>query len=79
MFLDSYVYYFNLNFSADIVKKCLEKNEMYSLILSEKQRKLLKDFVELLSIFEIFTKYVQGEYYPTLNTMILFRSEILEK
>lgn len=67
------------SFITDIVKKCLEKNGLYSFILSDKQKTLLKDFVELLSIFEIFTKVVQSEFYPTMNTMLLFRSDILEK
>lgn len=73
-FYIAYVRYF-----TDVVKKCLEKHQLYSLIVSEKQKVLLKEFVELLSTFEVLTKYAQSEYYPTLNTMLLFRSDIIEK
>lgn len=51
----------------------------YNLILTDEELDLLKDVVEILEIFEIFTIHVQGEYYPTLNSVVLFRSEIKSK
>lgn len=40
---------------------------------------ILEDLVELLEVFQIFTTYIQGEKYPTLNSVVLFRTEIIKK
>lgn len=53
--------------------------KLYHLILLDEEIALLKDLVEVLEIFEVFTIHVQGEYYPTLNSIVLFRSEIKSK
>lgn len=66
-------------FSADIVRRCLEGRKKYNLILTNNELALTKDLIELLGIFEIFTVHIQGQTYPTLNSIILFRSEIKSK
>lgn len=70
---------FDFSKFADIIRRCLEKNKEYGLIMSEDELNFLRDFVELLEVFQIFTTYAQGEYFPTLNSMILFRTEIIKK
>lgn len=64
---------------TDIIRKCLEKNKEYDLLMRDEELVLLKDFVDLMKTFKVFTEYSQGEYYPTLNAMILFRTEIINK
>lgn len=64
---------------AACIKRCLEKMKSYELILTDDELQLLKDLVEILEIFEIFTVHVQEEYYPTMNSIVLFRSEIKAK
>lgn len=62
-----------------IVKRCLELYEFYDLILNSEDLALLSDYVQLLSLFEVFTAYAQGKNYPTMNSVLLFRTEIIEK
>lgn len=62
-----------------IVKKLLVKYGFYELILSNEEVLLLEHLVELLEVFEVFTKFVQGEFYPTLNSIVLFRTEIIDR
>lgn len=64
---------------ADVVKRCLELSEDYDLILNKKELEMLSDYVKLLDVFNIFTVYVQAKNYPTMNSIMLFRSEIIEK
>lgn len=64
---------------VDIIKRCLEITGDYNLILNEVEWELLERYVELLKVFEIFTVHVQARNYPTMNTIILFRSEIVER
>lgn len=71
-----FLLYFNF---IVIVKKVLVKYGYYDLILSSGELELLDHFVELLEIFEDFTKYIQGESYPTQNSVILFRTEIIDR
>lgn len=51
----------------------------YDLLLSNEELELLGNFVELLEVFEVFTKFIQGEFYPTLNSIVLFRTEIINR
>lgn len=67
------------NFRPAIVKRCLEINECYDLILNNDDLKLLSDYVDLLANFEVFTSYVQADSYPTMNSILLFRTEIIQK
>lgn len=48
----------------------------YEYILSINEIALLKGLVELLEVFNIFTVFIQGNQYPTMNTMALFCTEI---
>lgn len=59
-----------------IIKKCLEHHAAYELILSRSELTLLGRIVEVLEVFNTFTKYIQGSIYPTLNSLILFYVEI---
>lgn len=61
------------------MKKCLERIEKYDLILTKGEVSLLEGLVELLDIFNIFTKYIQGNSYPTMNCVLLFYTEIEER
>lgn len=72
----TYVFFLQL---LDIIRRCLERNKEYDLIMRETEIKFLEDFVEVLEVFQVFTSYVQGDRFPTLNTLILFRSEIINK
>lgn len=69
----------NFQFPAEIVRRCLEGMKKYELILTDDDLILLKHLVELMGIFEIFTVHIQGQTYPTLNSIVLFRSEIKSK
>lgn len=53
--------------------------ETYDLILTRNELLLLEGLVELLDVFNIFTKYIQGNSYPTMNTVLLFYTEIQER
>lgn len=64
---------------ADIVKRCLEITENYDLIPNEEEWELLARYVDLLKVFEVFTVNVQAKNYPTMNSIILFRSEIVDR
>lgn len=57
----------------------MEAVKKYDLILTEEDSNLLKDLVEIMEIFEIFNVHIQGQTYPTLNSIVLFRSEIISK
>lgn len=46
---------------AEIVRRCLEGLKKYELILTDDELELLKQFVELMEIFEIFTVHIQGQ------------------
>lgn len=62
-----------------IIKKCLQRMEKYELILTSEELLLLAGLVELLDVFNIFTKYIQGNSYPTMNTVALFYTEIEDR
>lgn len=53
--------------------------EKYELILKGDELSLLAELVELLDVFNVFTKYIQGNSYPTMNTVALFYTEIEER
>lgn len=40
---------------------------------------LLNGLVELLDVFNVFTIFIQGCEYPTMNTMVLFYTEIEDR
>lgn len=40
---------------------------------------LLNGVVELLDIFNVFTTFIQANEYPTMNTFVLFYSEITDR
>lgn len=56
----------------------LEETENYDLILNRSELGLLEGLIELLEIFNVFTKFMQGQNYATMNTLALFRTEIYE-
>lgn len=62
--------------NKSIIKKGLENLEKYNLIMSPDEQALLSGLVELLEIFEIFSTFSQGNEYPTINTFVLFYTEI---
>lgn len=51
----------------------------YEYILSINEIALLNGLIELLDVFNIFTIFIQGCEYPTMNTMALFYTEIEDK
>lgn len=53
--------------------------EKYNLILDRSELSLLEGLVELLDVFNVFTKYIQGNFYPTMNTVLLFYTEIEDR
>lgn len=59
-----------------IIKKCLENRGSYEQILNRTQIALLGRIVEMLEVFNTFTKYIQANSYPTLNSLVLFYVEI---
>lgn len=62
-----------------MIKKLLEETENYDLILNRSELTLLEGLVELLEVFSIFTKYIQGQEYATINTLALFHTEIKDR
>lgn len=73
------IFYFFTRLITDIIKRCLEITGNYDLILNEDDWELLTRYVEILKVFEVFTVHVQARNYPTMNSMILFRSEIVDR
>lgn len=69
---------FDLIVCAGIVKKVLQDGECYELILNRTELALLEGLVNLLEVFNVFTKFIQGQEYATINTVALFRSEITD-
>lgn len=51
----------------------------YEYILSTSEMALLEGLVELLDVFNIFTIYVQGNQYQTMNTMVLFYTKMEDR
>lgn len=58
-----------------IVKKCLQDNERYELILNANETMLLSHLVELLEVFHTITKFIQGDSYATHNLLPIFYTE----
>lgn len=61
-----------------IIRKILETTENYDLILSRAEIQLLEGFSKILEIFNVFTSSIQAQKYPTMNTLALFYSEIMD-
>lgn len=53
--------------------------EKYDLILNRNEIALLGGVNELLDIFNVFTTFIQGNEYPTMNTFVLFYAEIEDR
>lgn len=53
--------------------------EKYDLILTSDELLLLAGLVELLDVFNVFTKFIQGNSYATMNTVALFYTEIEDR
>lgn len=53
--------------------------EKYDLIMNRNELSLLGGLVDLLDVFNIFTTFIQGNDYPTLNTFALFYAEINDR
>lgn len=60
------------------MKKILEESDDYDLILNRSELTLLEGMVELLEVFNVFTKFIQGQDYATMNTLALFHTEICD-
>ena len=56
----------------------LQETENYDLILNRSELGLLEGLIGLLEVFDVFTKFMQGQDYVTINTLALFRTEIYE-
>lgn len=65
--------------NSSIIKKALEKMEKYDLIMNRNELALLDGVVELLDIFNVFTTFMQGKEYTTINTFVLFYTEIVDR
>lgn len=59
-----------------IIKVALQKLEKYDLIMNRKELALLDGVIDLLDVFNVFTTFMQGNQYPTINTFVLFHTEI---
>lgn len=57
----------------------MEKIEHYDLILTKNDLSLLDGLVDLLDVFNVFSSFIQGNSYPTLNTFVLFYAEISDR
>lgn len=44
--------------------------------MNQNEMALLGGVIDLLDIFNVFTTFIQGNQYPTLNTFVLFYTEI---
>lgn len=44
--------------------------------MTNEENQLIGGLVELLEVFSVFTKYIQGDKYPTLNILPIFYSEV---
>lgn len=62
-----------------IIRKAFEEMGKYEYILDVNELALLEGMIELLDVFNVFTIYVQGDKYPTMNTMVLFYAEIEDR
>lgn len=67
------------NKNVGIIRKAFEDMGKYNYILTTSEMTLLHGMIELLDIFNVFTVYVQGDQYPTMNTMALFYTEIEDR
>lgn len=65
--------------NSSIIKKALETMEHYDLIMNRKESELLDGIVDMLDIFNVFTTFVQGNEFPTINTFVLFYTEIVDR
>lgn len=65
--------------NSSIIKKALENMEQYDLIMNRDELQLLDGIIDLLDIFNVFTTFVQGNEYPTMNTFVLFYAEIVDR
>lgn len=61
------------------IRKAFEEMGKYEYILSISEMALLDGMVHLLDVFNVFTIYVQGNQYPTINTMALFYTEMVDR
>lgn len=57
----------------------MEHTQEYALILTRNEIDLLTGIVELLESFNVFTTYIQGSEYVTINTLVLFYTEIRDR
>lgn len=64
------------NVLTGVIRKVLEQTENYDLILNRHEIDLLHGLCSILEVFNIFTKSIQAQDYPTLNVLALFHSEI---
>lgn len=46
------------------------------MILTPTEISLVEGLLELLKVFDVFTKYIQGDKYPTLNVFPVFYAEM---
>lgn len=47
--------------------------------MNREELMLLDGLVELLDVFNVFTTFIQANSYPTLNTFLLFHTEISDR
>lgn len=65
-------------FFLGVIRKILEETENYDLILNRSEIDLLHGLCSILEVFNVFTKSIQAQEYPTMNVLALFRAEILD-
>lgn len=66
---------FHLDY-ASTIHKCLQDNSKYELILTKDEIQQLSELIELLKVFHTFTKFIQGNTYPTQNLLPIFYTEV---
>lgn len=54
------------------------ETDNYDLIPNRSELALLEGLVEILEVFNVFTKFMQGQDYATMNTLALFHTEICD-
>lgn len=61
---------------ASTIHKCLQDNARYELILTKNETEHISELIELLKVFHTFTKFIQGNTYPTQNLLPIFYTEV---
>lgn len=62
--------------NQDVVSDCLHLIKRYDVMLNAEEMQLAKDITAVLKKFAVATDFFQGQKYPTLNTVLLFLTDL---